>query len=88
MIRQRTLKKTIRAAGIGLHTGKKVYLTLNPAPVDAGITFRRTDITPASVIPVSALGVRNTQLATRLYNDEDIHVSTICLLYTSDAADE
>ena len=77
MIRQRTLKKTIRAAGIGLHTGKKVYLTLNPAPVDAGITFRRTDITPASVIPVSALGVRNTQLATRLYNDEDIHVSTI-----------
>ena len=77
MIRQRTLKKTIRAAGIGLHTGKKVFLTLKPAPVDAGIVFRRTDITPAAVIPVSALNVRNTQLATRLYNDDDVHVSTI-----------
>ena len=77
MIRQRTLTKSIRAAGIGLHTGKKVFLTLEPAPVDAGIVFRRTDVSPVAVIPVSALSVRNTQLATRLYNDDDIHVSTI-----------
>ena len=77
MIRQRTLKSAIRATGVGLHTGKKVYLTLSPAPVDSGIVFRRTDITPAAVIAVNALGVRNTQLATRLYNDDDIHVSTI-----------
>jgi len=77
VIRQRTLKSTIRATGVGLHTGKKVYLTLSPAPVDSGIVFRRTDITPAAVIPLSAQGVRNTQLATRLYNENDIHVSTI-----------
>jgi len=77
VIRQRTLKSTIRATGVGLHTGKKVYLTLSPAPVDSGIVFRRTDVTPAAVIPVSAQGVRNTQLATRLYNENDIHVSTI-----------
>jgi len=77
VIRQRTLKNSIRATGIGLHTGKKVFLTLAPAPVDAGIVFRRTDITPAAVIPCSALNVRNTQLATRLYNEGDVNVSTI-----------
>lgn len=77
VIRQRTLKSTIRATGVGLHTGKKVYLTLSPAPVDAGIVFRRTDVTPAAIIPVDANGVRNTQLATRLYNEDDVHVSTI-----------
>lgn len=77
VIRQRTLKSTIRATGVGLHTGKKVYLTLSPAPVDAGIVFRRTDVTPAAIIPVNAKGVRNTQLATRLYNEDDVHVSTI-----------
>lgn len=77
MIRQRTLKNTIRATGVGLHTGKKVYLTLSPAPIDAGIVFRRTDITPTAVIPCDPSGVRNTQLATRLYNSDDAHVSTI-----------
>ncbi|MEE9357725.1 MAG: UDP-3-O-acyl-N-acetylglucosamine deacetylase, partial [Sedimenticolaceae bacterium] len=39
MIRQRTLKNVIRATGVGLHTGKKVYLTLRPAAVDTGIVF-------------------------------------------------
>lgn len=46
MIRQRTLKNVIRATGVGLHTGEKVYLTLRPAPVDAGIIFRRVDLNP------------------------------------------
>ncbi|MFK8080862.1 MAG: UDP-3-O-acyl-N-acetylglucosamine deacetylase [Granulosicoccus sp.] len=77
MIRQRTLKNTIRATGVGLHTGKKVFLSIGPAPVDTGIVFRRTDVTPAAVIPTNALSVRNTQLATRLYNQDDVHVSTI-----------
>mgnify|MGYP000320185212 CR=1 FL=1 len=44
MIRQRTLKNVIRATGIGLHTGQKVYLTLRPAAVDTGIVFRRVDL--------------------------------------------
>jgi len=77
VIRQRTLKNTIRATGVGLHTGEKVFLTLHPAAIDTGIVFRRTDITPAAIINVSASGVRNTQLATRLYNSDDVHVSTI-----------
>ena len=43
MIKQRTIKNTIRATGVGLHTGQKVYLTLNPAEPDTGIVFRRVD---------------------------------------------
>jgi UDP-3-O-[3-hydroxymyristoyl] N-acetylglucosamine deacetylase len=39
MIRQRTLKNSIKATGVGLHSGEKVYLTLKPAPVDHGIVF-------------------------------------------------
>ena len=46
MIRQRTLKNVIRATGVGLHTGEKVYLTLRPAPAGTGIVFRRIDLDP------------------------------------------
>ena len=77
MIRQRTLRNSIRAKGVGLHTGKKIYLTLSPAPVNAGIVFRRTDITPSATIRNDALGVRSTELATSLYNEDGIRVSTI-----------
>ena len=44
MLRQRTLKNTIRATGVGLHSGKKVLMVLRPAPVDTGVVFRRTDL--------------------------------------------
>jgi len=44
MIRQRTLKNVIRATGVGLHTGEKIYLTLRPAPVNTGIVFCRVDL--------------------------------------------
>lgn len=77
MIRQRTLKNTIRATGIGLHTGKKIFLTLSPAPINAGIVFRRVDLNPPVSIPNNALGVKNAELATALYNDEGVRVSTI-----------
>jgi UDP-3-O-[3-hydroxymyristoyl] N-acetylglucosamine deacetylase len=46
MIPQRTLKNTIRATGVGLHSGDKVYMTLRPAPVNHGIVFRRVDLDP------------------------------------------
>ena len=44
MMSQRTLKNVIRATGVGLHSGEKVYLTLRPAAVDTGIVFRRVDL--------------------------------------------
>ena len=76
MIRQRTLKNTIRATGIGLHTGKKVYLTLSPAPIDSGVIFRRVDSIPPVEIPAKALNVHNTELATSLGKD-GVSVSTV-----------
>lgn len=66
MIKQRTLKNTIRATGIGLHSGKKVYLTLKPAAVDTGIVFCRTDLEPVVEIPARAENVGETTLSTTL----------------------
>jgi len=69
MLRQRTLKNVIRATGVGLHSGEKVYLTLRPAPVDAGIVFRRVDLDPVAEIPARADLVTETMLCTGLSRD-------------------
>lgn len=76
MIKQRTLKNEIRATGVGLHTGKKVYLTLRPAAVDAGIMFRRVDLDPVVEIEAKAENVGDTTLSTTLVNG-DARVSTV-----------
>ena len=51
MLKQRTLKNPIRASGVGLHSGRKVLMTLRPAPPNTGIVFRRTDLEPPVDIP-------------------------------------
>lgn len=66
MPKQRTIKNIIRATGVGLHSGEKVYLTLRPAPVDGGIVFRRIDLEPAVEIPARADLVTETMLCTGL----------------------
>lgn len=76
MLKQRTLKNVIRATGVGLHTGTKVYLTLRPAPIDTGIIFVRTDLQPPAQIPALAHLVGDTTLSTTLIQD-DVRVSTI-----------
>ncbi|MDN3555642.1 UDP-3-O-acyl-N-acetylglucosamine deacetylase [Halomonas maura] len=76
MIRQRTLKNVIRATGVGLHSGKKVYLTLRPAPVDTGIIFVRTDLAPEVQIPARAENVADTTLCTALSQD-GVKVATV-----------
>lgn len=76
MIRQRTLKNPIRATGVGLHTGQKVYLTLLPAPVDSGIVFRRVDLNPVVEIEAKAENVGDTTLSTSLTKG-DVRVSTV-----------
>lgn len=76
MIRQRTLNNTIRATGVGLHSGEKVYLTLKPAPVDSGIIFRRVDLDPIVDIPAKALRVGETTLSTTLVSG-DAKVDTV-----------
>ncbi len=69
MIKQRTLKNIIRATGVGLHSGKKVFLTLKPAPVNTGIIFCRTDLEPVIEIPAKAENVGATTLCTALEKD-------------------
>jgi UDP-3-O-[3-hydroxymyristoyl] N-acetylglucosamine deacetylase len=69
MLRQRTLKNVTRATGVGLHSGEKVYLTLRPAPADAGIVFRRVDLDPVVEIPAAATLVTETLLCTGLSRD-------------------
>ena len=69
MLRQRTLKNVIRATGVGLHGGEKVFLTLRPAPVDTGIVFRRIDLDPVVEMPAAAALVTETTLCTGLSRD-------------------
>jgi len=76
LLRQRTLRNAIRGAGIGLHTGQDVCLTLNPAPVDTGIVFRRVDLDPVVEIPARAENVGDTTLSTCLVVDQH-RVSTV-----------
>jgi len=76
MIKQRTLKNVIRATGVGLHTGEKVYLTLRPAPVDTGVVFRRIDLDVPVEVPAIADNVGDTRLSTSLEKD-GIKISTV-----------
>lgn len=66
MIKQRTLKNIIRATGVGLHTGEKVYLTLRPAAPNNGIVFRRVDLDPPVDIKATPHNVGDTTLSTSL----------------------
>lgn len=76
MIKQCTLRNTIRATGVGLHSGEKVYLTLRPAPVNTGIIFRRTDLNPVAEIKACAENVHETTLSTTL-SEGSAKVSTV-----------
>jgi len=76
MIKQRTLKNTIRATGVGLHSGDKVYLTLHPAEPDTGICFRRVDLDEPVTIKATPRNVGETMLSTTLVKD-GVKVSTV-----------
>jgi len=76
MLRQRTLKTAIRATGVGLHTGDKVYMTLRPAAENSGITFRRVDLDEPVDIPADPTLVGETMLGTTLIKD-GVKVATV-----------
>jgi len=76
MFGQRTLRTSIRASGVGLHSGTQVMMTVHPAPPDRGIVFRRTDLSQPVDIPARAENVGATQLGTVL-SQGDTRVSTI-----------
>ncbi len=76
MIKQRTLKNVIRATGVGLHTGEKVYLTLRPAPADSGIIFRRVDTPQLIEVRACPENVSDTRLSTTLEHN-GARISTV-----------
>ena len=76
MSQQRTIKNVIRATGVGLHSGNKVFLTLRPASPDTGIVFRRVDLDPVVEIPASGELVSETTLCTGL-SREGAKVQTV-----------
>jgi UDP-3-O-[3-hydroxymyristoyl] N-acetylglucosamine deacetylase len=76
MLKQRTLKNCIRATGVGLHTGEKVYMTLRPAAPNTGIIFRRVDLEQPVEISAFAENVGETMLGTTIVNG-DVRISTV-----------
>lgn len=76
MLKQRTLKNSIRATGVGLHTGDKVYMTLRPAAANTGIVFRRVDLDEPVNVVADAQKVGETQLGTTLVH-EGVRVATV-----------
>lgn len=73
MIKQRTLKKVFSTVGIGLHSGRKVRLTLRPAPPDTGLVFTRIDLKPPVAIKAEPERVNDTRMATTLDKDGAPH---------------
>jgi len=76
MIKQRTLKNVIRATGVGIHSGEKVFLTLRPAAPDSGIIFRRVDFAQPVEIHARAEHVGDTSLSTTLTKG-DVRIMTV-----------
>ena len=77
-VKQKTLGASIDGTGVGLHTGRKVSITLCPAPPDTGLIIRRSDIANGgSLIPMSWCHVVDSQLATTVGNEHGISVSTV-----------
>lgn len=76
MLQQRTLRTAIRATGVGLHTGEKVYMTLRPAAENTGIVFRRVDLDEPVDVPANPKLVGETMLGTTLIKD-GVKVATV-----------
>ena len=76
MLRQRTLKSLVRAAGVGLHTGQRVRIALRPAPVNTGIVFRRVDLAQPVEVPARAELVGEARLASTLIKG-DVKIHTV-----------
>lgn len=76
MIKQRTLKNVIRATGVGIHSGDKVFMTLRPAAPNTGIVFRRIDLDPVVEVTANAESVGDTRMSTTLVQG-DVRIATV-----------
>ncbi len=76
MLRQRTILREVNAAGIGLHSGELIWITIKPSGVGSGVVFRRKDLTPFKDISVSSARVINTNLASTI-DEKGVSISTV-----------
>lgn len=77
MVRQRTIKQAVRASGIGLHSGRKVFMSLLPAGPDTGILFRRTDLPGSVEVPADAQLLREAVMCSTLVADDGTKIMTV-----------
>ncbi len=77
VLNQKTIKKNIKFEGIGLHSGKKVLMTLFPAQPNTGIIFKRSDLKNYNMIYSSVFNVSNASYCTKLTNENGVTVSTV-----------
>ena len=76
---QRTLAKSVHVAGVGLHSGERVALTLHPAAENSGISFRRTDLSgeKGAVIALTPYLINDTRLSSTVVTETGVRVGTI-----------
>ena len=77
ILNQKTLKETIAFDGVGLHSGKKVFIELKPAKPNTGIVFKRTDIKSNNIVVPGVFNVSNAAYCTTISNNSGVTVSTI-----------
>ncbi len=77
MIRQRTLKASIKATGVGLHSGRRVTVEFFPAPPHTGIVFRRIDLAASPEVKADPFAVTDPILCTTLRSKQGVSISTI-----------
>ena len=77
VLNQKTINNIINFKGIGLHSGKKVVMTLFPAPPNSGIIFKRSDLKNNNLIYPSVFNVSSASYCTKLENEHGISVSTV-----------
>ena len=77
VLNQKTIKKSVKFTGIGLHSGKEVEMTLFPAQPNTGIVFKRSDLKNNNLIYTSVFNVSSASYCTKLTNENGVTVSTV-----------
>tara|TARA_B100000242_G_C43011122_1_gene470131 strand:- start:338 stop:1258 length:921 start_codon:yes stop_codon:yes gene_type:complete len=77
VLNQKTINEIVKFEGIGLHSGKKVLMTLFPASPNTGIVFKRTDLKINNLIYPSVYNVSSASYCTKLTNEKGVSVSTV-----------
>ena len=77
VLNQKTIKNKIEFEGVGLHSGKKVLMTLFPAPPNTGIIFKRSDLKVNNLIYPNVFNVSSASYCTKISNEYGVTVSTV-----------